>query len=91
MQILKWDPKDRPTAQQMLEHPWFKMADNYDCKMSEMEFKLFELRDQTLAAENHQVDYSALLEDRANLMGQNQGHRKPTTDLRDIELYKRHK
>lgn len=45
MLILKWDPKDRPTAQQMLEHPWFSMADDYNTKMSEMEFKLFELKD----------------------------------------------
>jgi len=45
LKILKWDPKDRPTAQQVLEHPWFKMPDDYNYKMNEMEFKLFELRD----------------------------------------------
>lgn len=46
MKILKWYPKDRPTAQEMLKHPWFEMADKYDYKMNEMEYKLFELRDQ---------------------------------------------
>ena len=90
MQILKWDPKERATAQQMLEHPWFSMADDYNTKMSEMEFKLYELRDQTQTVENYQLDYATLMEERANLMGgQTQGHRKPPGDLRDIEHLKR--
>jgi serine/threonine protein kinase len=46
MKILKWYPKDRPTAEQMLDHPWLTMPDNYNYKMSDMEFKLFELKDQ---------------------------------------------
>jgi hypothetical protein len=29
----------------MLEHDWLTMPDNYNYKMSEMEFKLFELKD----------------------------------------------
>ena len=44
--ILKWYPKDRPTAEEMLKHPWFTMKDNYEYKMNEMEYKLFELKDQ---------------------------------------------
>lgn len=43
--ILKWYPKDRPTSEEMLKHPWFTMADNYEYKMNEMEYKLFELKD----------------------------------------------
>lgn len=45
MKILKWCPADRPTAQQMLEHPWLTMPDDYSYRMSEMEYKLFELKD----------------------------------------------
>jgi hypothetical protein len=29
----------------MLDHEWLTMPDNYNYKMSEMEFKLFELKD----------------------------------------------
>jgi hypothetical protein len=29
----------------MLEHQWLTMPDHYNYKMSEMEFKLFELKD----------------------------------------------
>lgn len=36
-QMLKWEPKDRPTAQQMLSHPWFKMAPRDDTKLSRRE------------------------------------------------------
>ena len=43
--ILKWYPKDRPSAEEMLKHPWFEMGDNYNYKMNEMEYKLFELKD----------------------------------------------
>ena len=45
MSILKWCPEDRPSAQKMLEHPWLTMPDDYNYRMSEMEFKLFELKD----------------------------------------------
>ena len=45
MKILKWYPKDRPSAEDMLSHPWFTMADEYDYKMSEMEYKIHELKD----------------------------------------------
>jgi len=45
MKILKWYPSERPTAQEMLKHPWFDMHDEYDYRMSDMEYKLFELKD----------------------------------------------
>lgn len=48
MRILKWCPKDRPTAQQMLDDKWLTMPDNYNYKMSDKEFKLFELKDTAL-------------------------------------------
>jgi serine/threonine-protein kinase SRPK3 len=69
LRILKWDPKDRPTAQQMLEHEWFRMDDNYKCKMSEMESKLYELKDQTQQIDNHHVDVNFLMDEKANLLG----------------------
>jgi hypothetical protein len=48
MKILKWCPADRPTAQKMLEHEWLTMPDEYNYRMSEMEYKLFELKDQAV-------------------------------------------
>jgi serine/threonine protein kinase len=46
MKILKWYPADRPSACEMLFHPWLSMPDEYNYKMSEIEYKIFELRDQ---------------------------------------------
>jgi serine/threonine protein kinase len=38
MKILKWYPSDRPSAQEMLSHPWLSMPDEYSYKMSEIEY-----------------------------------------------------
>jgi len=38
MKILQWCPEDRPSAKEMLSHPWLTMEDNYDFKMSEMDY-----------------------------------------------------
>ena len=35
--MLQWEPKDRPTAQEMLSHPWLKMMPRYDTKISRKE------------------------------------------------------
>ena len=39
--ILQWEPKDRPTAQEMLSHPWLKMMPRYDTKISRKESREF--------------------------------------------------
>ena len=36
-EILKWEPKDRPSAQEMLAHPWLKMMPRYETKKSRKE------------------------------------------------------
>jgi serine/threonine-protein kinase SRPK3 len=41
MLILKWHPADRPSAKQMLEHPWLSMPDDYQPKMSELEYQKY--------------------------------------------------
>lgn len=56
MKILKWSPSDRPTAQQMLSHPWLSMEDNYDYKMTEMEYKLYDLKEQAQQIDNYDLD-----------------------------------
>ena len=61
MRILKWCPKDRPTAQQMLDDKWLTMPDNYNYKMSDKEFKLFELKDTALQVQNTDADINYLL------------------------------
>lgn len=42
--MLKWLPKDRASAQQMLDHPWLKMPDDYNFKMDDLEYKKFKLK-----------------------------------------------
>jgi serine/threonine protein kinase len=44
MQMLKWYPSERATAQEMLEHPWLKMPDDYQFRMSDLEYKKFCLK-----------------------------------------------
>ena len=44
MQILKWFPSDRASARKMLSHPWLKMEDNYQCKMTDLDFQKFFLK-----------------------------------------------
>jgi serine/threonine protein kinase len=68
LKILKWDPADRPTSQEMLEHPWLTMPDKYNYKMSEMEYKLFELKDAAVKMENEDIDINALTEYKALLV-----------------------
>lgn len=75
----------------MLEHEWFAMEDNYKYKMSEMEYKLHELREQTQQIDNYHVDMTYLGEEKANLIGQSQGNRNPVGTYRDIDRLKEHK
>ena len=74
MKILQWYPADRPSAQEMLDHPWFTMPDNYNYKMSEMEQKLHDLKDQKTVIDNFQPDMAYLVEQKANLMNANNQH-----------------
>ena len=39
--MLNWNPDDRASAQRMLEHPWLKMAPNYDTKMTQDELSVY--------------------------------------------------
>lgn len=74
MKILKWYPKDRPTAAEMLSHPWLTMADDYDYKMSEMEYKLYELKEQAKHIDNYDPELNFLMEMKSNLMNPNSQH-----------------
>lgn len=44
MKMIQWYPSDRATAQQMLDHPWFSMPDDFNYRMSDLEYKKFKLR-----------------------------------------------
>ena len=44
LQMLHWYPSDRATAQQMLSHPWLSMADEYNYKMTDLEYKKYSLK-----------------------------------------------
>lgn len=48
MKGLTWYPEKWGTAQEMLSHPWLKMAKNYDYKMSDSEYELMmsKIKDQ---------------------------------------------
>jgi serine/threonine protein kinase len=37
--ILKWEPRERPTAAQMLRHPWLKMQARDDVRVSRRELR----------------------------------------------------
>ena len=42
--ILQWEPTKRPTAQTLLSHPWLTMPDEYNHKMSDLEFQKYNLK-----------------------------------------------
>ena len=39
--ILKWYPSERPSAQTMLKHPWLSMPDDYNFKMSDLDYQKY--------------------------------------------------
>ena len=39
--LLEWDPDKRASAEFMLNHPWLKMPNNYDTKMTDTEFQMY--------------------------------------------------
>ncbi len=45
--ILQWEPTKRPTAQQLLSHPWLTMPDEYNHKMSDMDYQKYNLKQTT--------------------------------------------
>ena len=52
------------------------MADDYDYKMSEMEFKLFELKDQETQLNNTEAEITVILNEKADLMNPNIVHQQ---------------
>mmetsp|Transcript_11212 Transcript_11212/g.18870 ORF Transcript_11212/g.18870 Transcript_11212/m.18870 type:complete len:117 (-) Transcript_11212:387-737(-) len=43
MKMLKWKPKDRWSARELLSHPWLKDANNYNVWMGKQHLKEFKL------------------------------------------------
>lgn len=43
--MLEWHHDRRATAQEMLDHPWLNMPDNYDFKLSEQELYKKQVKD----------------------------------------------
>jgi serine/threonine protein kinase len=43
LKMLKWEPKERASAREMLSHPWLKMIDNYNAKMGKVEVKEYKM------------------------------------------------
>jgi hypothetical protein len=44
MQMLKWFPTSRASARDMLKHPWLQMNDDYNPKVSDLEFQKTSLK-----------------------------------------------
>ena len=42
--ILRWETTSRPDAKTLLKHPWLSMPDEYNHKMSDMEFQKYTLK-----------------------------------------------
>jgi len=41
--MLKWKPKDRASARELLKHPWLKENDDYNVWMSKSHLKEFRI------------------------------------------------
>ncbi len=52
MLILKWEPKNRATAQDLINHRWLSMPADYSYKMTDLEYKKFKLK-QTVESTNN--------------------------------------
>jgi hypothetical protein len=50
------------------------MKDDYNYKMSEMEYRLHDLKEQTMMQKNYEADINFLMENKANLMNPNSQH-----------------
>jgi len=50
------------------------MPDEYNFRMSEMEYKLFELKDQAVQLDNNDPDLNFLLNEKADLQNPNGTH-----------------
>ena len=70
----------------MLKHPWFEMPDEFDYRMSDMEYKLFELKDQATQQDNIDPHLNYLMENKANLMDPNKNHHLQL-DIDQIDAY----
>ena len=46
MHMLKWFPTSRSSAKDMLKHPWLSMKDDYNPKVSDLEFQKTSLKRQ---------------------------------------------
>ena len=44
MLILKWQPKERASAEELLSHRWLTMPGDYNFKMTDLEFKKYKLK-----------------------------------------------
>lgn len=44
--MLKWRPKDRASARELLDHPWLKESDDYSVWMSKAHLKEFKIVNQ---------------------------------------------
>ena len=65
--MLEWHHDRRATAQQMLDHPWLNMPDNYDYKLTKKEwekiqFKKDMLKDQDPFAEDSKMEMGELID-----------------------------
>jgi len=70
--ILQWEPSKRPTAQHLLSHPWLSMPDEYNHKMSDLEYQKYSLKQTTELQEeenDRQNDLNAGFVEKVNDVG----------------------
>ena len=60
--ILQWRNKDRISAQKLLDHEWLKMDANYNYKMSDLEYKKYQLRQHLETSDDQVPDVSLLID-----------------------------
>ena len=61
--MLNWNHEKRASAQEMLNHPWLNMPDNYDFKYTDREFEVKMLKQQMKKTGDHDAE----LEDRQEM------------------------
>ena len=80
--MLKWESKDRDTAQDMLNHHWLKMIPNYNTKMSKQECREYK------KANNYSVSSSRDSDVKISEGGISENNQKVVLEKKDEEEVK---
>ena len=81
--MLNWYPDQRATAQEMLEHPWLKMPAEYNVRMTDFEYKKYQMK-QTIN-DTHDDRYDPTVA-AGSPAGKNRAMEKPNAKMNQMKL-----